>query len=103
MRVAKFGGSSLATPDLIRDVGRIVLDEAKREPLILVVSAFQAVTNQLLDCARTAGRGQKSYEQGFEKIARRHRAAVEALVPERRQARIRARVDGMLGELRNAL
>ena len=103
MRVAKFGGSSLATPDLIRDVGRIVLDEAKREPLILVVSAFQAVTNQLLDCARTAERGEKSYEQGFEKIARRHRAAVEALVPERRQARIRARVDGMLGELRNAL
>ena len=63
MKVLKFGGSSLATPARIREVGRIVLDEARREPLIVVVSAFQGITNQLLECARLAERGDRRYEQ----------------------------------------
>ena len=45
MRVLKFGGSSLATSDRIRGVVRIVLDEARKEPLIVVVSAFQGIIN----------------------------------------------------------
>src|SRR5438105_433524 len=44
MRVLKFGGSSLATPDRIRDVGRIVLSTVNATPAVVVVSAFQFVT-----------------------------------------------------------
>jgi len=56
MKILKFGGSSLATTDCIRDVAEIVLKEARRGPLVVVVSAFQGVTNQLLECARLAAR-----------------------------------------------
>ena len=59
VRVLKFGGSSLATPATIREVGRILLDARRREPVIVVVSAFQGVTNQLLECARLAERGDR--------------------------------------------
>jgi bifunctional aspartokinase / homoserine dehydrogenase 1 len=103
MRVLKFGGSSLATPDRIRDVAAIVIDEARREPLIVVVSAFQGVTNQLIDGARLAERGQPGFERAYEKIARRHRASVIALLGPRRGARLRAQVDGLLGELHDVL
>jgi aspartokinase/homoserine dehydrogenase 1 len=103
MRVLKFGGSSLGTPDRIRDVARIVLDEARHEPIIVVVSAFQGITNQLLDCARLAERGDPGADRAFEKIATRHRAAVAALLGARRGARIVAKVDARLGELRDAL
>ena len=54
MRILKFGGSSLATPATIRAVGAIVMDARRLEPAIVVVSAFQGVTNQLLECARLA-------------------------------------------------
>ena len=103
MRVLKFGGSSLATPDRIRDVARIVLAEARQEPLIVVVSAFQGVTNQLIDCARMAERGERGYERLYETIAKRHRTAVDDLLGRRLGARIRARVDALLGELHDAL
>ena len=102
MRVLKFGGSSLATPATIRGVGRILLEARRREPIIGVVSAFQGVTNQLLECARLAERGDEAFEAAFEAIARRHRAAVSQLV-KRRRARVRAAVEALLTELHSTL
>ncbi len=103
MRVLKFGGSSLATPERIQDVARIVLDEARSEPLVIVVSAFQGVTNQLLDAANLSERGDASAERVYEKIAARHRAAVATLLGRRRGAPILAKVDALLAELHDAL
>ena len=74
MKILKFGGSSLATTDCIRTVARIVLEEARRGPVIVVLSAFQGVTNQLLDCARLAEKNDRRYEAGWKKIANRHRS-----------------------------
>src|SRR5689334_19376182 len=103
MRVLKFGGSSLATPSHLRDVGGIVLDEARREPVIVVVSAFQGVTNLLLDTARLAERGDTAFEQKFEAIARRHRTAVDELVEGRRHRAARSAVDDLLEALHEVL
>jgi aspartokinase/homoserine dehydrogenase 1 len=102
MRVLKFGGSSLATPATIGGVGRILLEARRREPVIGVVSAFQGVTNQLLECARLAERGDGGFEAAFDAIAKRHRAAVSQLVKKRR-ARVRAAVDALLTELHSTL
>ncbi|MBI1875003.1 MAG: bifunctional aspartate kinase/homoserine dehydrogenase I [Acidobacteria bacterium] len=100
MKVLKFGGSSLASPDRIRAVGRIILDRVKTEPLIVVVSAFQGITNDLLEAARKAEHDAPAYERTFEKIARRHRRAVGDLLGGRK---IRTEVDRLLGELHDAL
>src|SRR2546430_10873554 len=102
MNVLKFGGSSLSTPATIRGVGRILLEARRREPIIVVVSAFQGVTNQLLECARLAERDDASHGEVFDAIARRHRASVSKLVKKRR-ARVRAQVDALLAELQSTL
>ena len=102
MKVMKFGGSSLANPKTIRQVGKIVLGARKREPVIVVVSAFEGVTNQLLECARLAERADGSYEGAFEQIARRHRAAVTQLVVKARQKAARD-VEALLSELASTL
>jgi bifunctional aspartokinase / homoserine dehydrogenase 1 len=102
VKILKFGGSSLATPATIRDVGRILLAARRREPVIGVVSAFQGVTNQLLECASLAEAADASFEELFEQIARRHRSAVSHLVG-RRSAPVRGRVDQLLAELRSTL
>jgi aspartokinase/homoserine dehydrogenase 1 len=103
VRILKFGGSSLATPERIRDVARIVLDEARHEPVVVVVSAFQGITNQLLDCAHLAERADPAAERAYEKIVARHRAAVAALLGRRPATRIATKVDVLLAELRDAL
>ena len=103
MRVLKFGGSSLATPDRIREVGRIVHNTVNGTPAVIVVSAFQGVTNQLLDCARLAERRDSESEQAYDRIAARHRSAIDSLLVPHQRRRIRALADEQLGELRDAL
>ncbi|MCC7416613.1 MAG: bifunctional aspartate kinase/homoserine dehydrogenase I [Acidobacteria bacterium] len=103
MRVLKFGGSSLATPDRVRGVVRIVLDQARQEPVILVISAFQDVTNALLGAARLAEQRDRRADAAAAKIARRHHAALDDLLGRRGATRVRRQVDALLGELRDAL
>ena len=102
MKVMKFGGSSLASPATVRQVGEILLAARRREPIIVIVSAFEGVTNQLLECARLAERPDAGYEEAFERVARRHRAAVTQLI-RRGRVRVRSEVDGLLAELRDTL
>src|SRR5215471_17120993 len=102
MKVLKFGGSSLATPSAVRAVASIILNARRIEPIVVVVSAFQGVTNQLLQCARLAEQGDEAFHHEFETLARRHRAAVSALVT-RRRAQTRKHVDVLLTELESTL
>jgi bifunctional aspartokinase / homoserine dehydrogenase 1 len=102
MKVLKFGGSSLATAAAIRAVGAIVVEARRSEPVLVVVSAFRGVTDQLLECARMAERGDVEYLHVFDEIARRHRTSVASLVT-RRQAHTRKQVDTLLDELRSTL
>jgi aspartokinase/homoserine dehydrogenase 1 len=102
MKILKFGGSSLSTPATIRDVGRILLDARRREPVIGVVSAFQGVTNQLIECARLAERADAGHLELYDQIARRHRSAVSHLIG-RRPLRVRTQVDALLAELASTL
>jgi aspartokinase/homoserine dehydrogenase 1 len=101
-RVLKFGGSSLATPARVRDVGRIVVASAAAGPAVVVVSAFQHVTDQLLECARQAERGDRAAVTSYEAIAARHRGAATALI-EGADREPRARVDRLLRALRDIL
>src|SRR5258708_23161856 len=103
MKILKFGGSSLATTDRIRDVAEIVLEEARRGPLIVVVSAFQGVTNQLLECARLAAKADRRTELGWKKIVHRHLSAVDDLLGKHRSARLRSQINTLLNELHEVL
>src|SRR5258708_1978383 len=102
MKILKFGGSSLSTPATIRDVGRILLEERRKGPVVGVVSAFQGITNQLLECARLAELADSSHLDLLEQIARRHGAAVTSLIS-RGRGRVRADVDALLAELSSTL
>jgi len=103
VRVLKFGGSSLGTPGRIEEVRRIVSNAADRDRVLVVVSAFQGITNQLLECADLAARRDAASQQRFDKIARRHRSAVAALLGSRASRRTAAQVDQLLRELQDTL
>jgi aspartokinase/homoserine dehydrogenase 1 len=104
MKVLKFGGSSLATPARVRDAGAIVLAAAARGPAVVIVSAFQGVTNALLDAAHRAESGDPAFERAFRDLAVRHREALDALVPRgRRRRAARTGVEDLLTKLHEAL
>src|SRR5438876_4410635 len=103
MKILKFGGSSLTTADCIRDVGRIVLREARRGSIIVVVSAFQGVTNDLLKCAHLAAQRDRRYEAAWNKIVHRHHSVTDDLLGKRRDVRLRSQVETLLDELYDVL
>lgn len=81
MRVMKFGGSSVATPERIREMTKVILDAINEEPVVVVVSAFQGVSNQLVSCARMAAEGDAKYEEVYANIVQRHLETIRELLP----------------------
>ena len=73
MIVLKFGGTSVADAQRVREAAAIALIQP--EPRVVVVSAASGVTNALLDAARAAARADQSA-----------RAAAVALIHERHEA-----------------
>ena len=103
LRVLKFGGSSLSTPDRVRDVARIILSASRKERVVVVVSAFQGVTNQLLEAARLAAAGDAAHRKLLQQIEHRHREALKRLLGGRIDRRSMQVLDGCFQELRDAL
>jgi bifunctional aspartokinase / homoserine dehydrogenase 1 len=103
MKVLKFGGSSVANPERIRSVAAIVTAAAKKDTVVVVVSAFQGVTNQLLQCAHLAEKGRAEYEKLFTQIAQKHRDAIQTLITKRRRRRTLELLEARLQELENVL
>jgi aspartokinase/homoserine dehydrogenase 1 len=71
MKVLKFGGTSLGSPDRIRGVKRII--ESQDSPCVIVVSAFQGVTDELKYISELASQRNEEYKVLLEKVIRRHR------------------------------
>jgi len=103
MKVLKFGGSSVADPKCIRSVAAIVLAAAKRDRIVVVVSAFRGVTNQLLQCAHLAEKGNTDYPKLFAQIAKRHRDAISTLLKKQNRRQTLAILDEGLKELEDVL
>jgi bifunctional aspartokinase / homoserine dehydrogenase 1 len=79
-KILKFGGSSVGTPKMIKQVGEIVKSASKKEQVAVVVSAFQGVTDQLLKCARLAAKNDKQLSEELKNLKERHVKAVNFLV-----------------------
>jgi len=103
MKVLKFGGSSVSTPENIKDVSGIVLRSAKKEQTLVVVSAFQGITNQLLQCAHRATSGGTAYEHLYKELSTRHHDTLKKLHGKRVPAATLRVLEEYLQELQNIL
>lgn len=89
MKVMKFGGSSVGTPERIEGVIAIVNDgRRKNEQCAVVFSAYQGVTDQLIKMSTMASQGDTSYKKIAIELRARHLAAVHALVSVKRAASV---------------
>lgn len=99
MKVLKFGGTSVGSIESIQNVKKIA--EARKEPIIVVVSALGGITDQLLKTARLAVAGDAAYLQEIETIVNRHYNVIEGVVLAEKKAETRQRVNELLDELTN--
>ncbi len=82
MKVLKFGGSSVARPERIRQVIDILSDYySKGEKFTVVFSAFGGITDSLISMSQLAASGDQSYLRQFDEFSQRHTEAVQSLLP----------------------
>ncbi|MCC5914497.1 MAG: bifunctional aspartate kinase/homoserine dehydrogenase I [Balneolaceae bacterium] len=103
MRVLKFGGSSVGTPDALEKVISIITKSKEEDELAVVVSAFRGVTDQLLVMSSLASEGDLSYKDHLREIEERHYDAIRALVPAKHQSDVITSFKLTLNELEDVL
>ncbi len=101
MKVLKFGGSSVGTPECILKVKSIV--ESQVEPSVVVISAFQGVTDQLIKVSKLAMDRDDSYKDMLSGIEQRHYQAVKELFRVNQQSTILAGIKVLINELEETL
>lgn len=99
MKVLKFGGTSVGTVESLRSVKAIV--EACDEPVIVVVSALGGITDQLINTAKLAAKGDITHLESYARIVDRHRRVIEGIVPSADQLEVLSIVNPLLEELGN--
>ena len=98
MIVMKFGGSSLANAEKIRNAYSIITSGAYDRPAV-VLSAMKGVTDSLLTTAKTAEDGNADYKRQFQAIRKLQEDTVAALFTSDRKNRVLQKIDGLLQEL----
>jgi len=99
MKVLKFGGTSVGSVENILNVKKIV--EAIDEPVIVVVSALEGITDQLLNTSKIASKGDMAYQMELDKIMERHLNLIKGVVSELEQSKVIQHTTMMLEELEN--
>ena len=92
MKVLKFGGTSVGSPERLRGVKKII--ESQSSPSVIVVSAFQGITDELKHISELASERNDKYKIFLEKITLKHTEYVKLLIEKNKQ-------DILLEDLKN--
>ncbi|MBR4925724.1 MAG: bifunctional aspartate kinase/homoserine dehydrogenase I [Prevotella sp.] len=80
MKVMKFGGTSVGSVKSILSLRNIVEREARRQPVVVVVSALGGITDKLLQTAQMALEGDERYKSEMKAIADRHHQMIDTII-----------------------
>lgn len=78
--VLKFGGTSVGSPERMREVASII--QTKRQngsPLVVVCSAMSGITDQLVELCQQAQGADRNYHETFQDIRRHHTECAKGL------------------------
>ncbi|MEX2601002.1 MAG: bifunctional aspartate kinase/homoserine dehydrogenase I [Balneolaceae bacterium] len=103
MRVLKFGGSSVGTPDAIRKVIDIIQQKRQQGPVTVVVSAFRGVTDLLFRAAKEASGGSDQYQDVIRELEKRHVDTIKDLLRVQTRSEALTRFKMTLNELEDIL
>lgn len=103
MKILKFGGSSVGTPDALNRVTEIILERQQSDRLVVVVSAFRGITDQLIEMANQASVGNEAFHDILNEIEERHYQAINELFPAKNRSEVITAFKLQLNELDDVL
>jgi len=93
MKILKFGGSSVGSADRIKNVLSIIDQTAKQENTVCVIfSAYQGVTDQLIEMGKLAAAGKEEYRDLLSRFHKRHRETGRELISVRNWKKIQTHI-----------
>lgn len=102
MKVLKFGGTSVGSVKSILSLKRIVESEARRQPVVVVVSALGGITDQLLSTSQLAVKGDDGWKESFEQMVDRHHKMIDTIITDTHsREQLFNTVDTLLEQLRS--
>lgn len=101
MKVLKFGGSSVGTPERIRSVQKII--ESEKLPCVVVVSAFHGVTDSLKRTSEFAASHNDGYRKLLDDIYKKHISFATDLLSGENLNEVNRNVEDIFNELKEIL
>ena len=98
----KFGGTSVGSAKSILSLKKIVETEARTQPVVVVVSALDGITDKLIAISELALKGDKRYRDEFDGIVERHHQMIDTIItdPKKREDLFK-RVDSLFEQLKS--
>jgi aspartokinase/homoserine dehydrogenase 1 len=103
MNVLKFGGTSVANAKNINLVLDIVNETSKKDRLVVIVSAFSGVTDLLVLASANASAKDKNYKEIVSQIEKKHKEAIEELIPLSEQSELIDAINSQINHLKTLL
>jgi len=101
MKVLKFGGTSVGSPERIRGVKKII--ESQNSPCVIVVSAFQGITDELKNISELASARNDNYKIHLDKIIHKHTEFIKQLIAKNKQDAVLTETEKIFNNLRETL
>ncbi len=102
MKVLKFGGSSIATPERLKNVLKLIKQAEAKSQIAVVVSAFGGVTDQLIGMIKKAENGQDIYLSDYKIFVDKHTEMLKSVSTGHRQIELQENITSFttrLGEI----
>jgi aspartokinase/homoserine dehydrogenase 1 len=102
MKVLKFGGTSVGSVKSILSLKKIVEAEARTQPVIVVVSALNGITDKLITTSQLAKQGDDRYRKEFDDMVTRHHQMIEETIQDgKKRTEVLNNVDGLFDQLKS--
>ena len=102
MKVLKFGGTSVGSVKSILSLKRIVEAEALTQPVVVVVSALDGITDELIATSKIALQGDERWKDNFDAMVTRHHQMIDTIITDnKKRVDLFNKVDALFEQLRS--
>lgn len=103
MKILKFGGTSVQTPERVKSVIEIIKQSHQQDQIAVVFSAFGGTTDQLIQMGRISSAGDDAYLTQLEQFESKIFEFAKSLIKAKNQSKVFASLKSTLNELEDIL
>ena len=102
MKVLKFGGTSVGSVKSILSLKKIVEAEARTQPVVVVVSALDGITDELIATSQLALKGDERWKENFDEMVKRHHQMIDTIITDsQKRVDLFNKVDALFDQLKS--